>query len=91
MNPWLHSERDLRDERLESGNAAALQEQVSLPAETNPVAAEPRRTDQAPALSAAAEAFNLFGSGKLSECAFLIALGVARAGYIPSEELRPRA
>ena len=51
----------------------------------------PSTAQQAPALSAAAKAFDLFDAGKLSESALLIALGVARAGYDPSEELRLRA
>ena len=33
----------------------------------------------------------MYDAGKLSENALLIALGVSRAGYDPSEELRLRA
>lgn len=51
----------------------------------------PSTAHQAPALSAAAKAFDLFDAGKLSESALLIALGVSRAEYDPSEELRLRA
>ena len=91
MNPGLHSGRDLRNEQLERRNTVAQQEQELSPAEPNPVAAEPSKTDQAPALSAAVKAFDLFDAGKLGESALLIALGVSRAGYDPSEDLRLRA
>ena len=41
--------------------------------------------------SAAERDFDLFDAGRLSEHALLIALGVLRAGYDPSEDMRLRA
>jgi hypothetical protein len=92
MNPGLHSGRDLRNEQLELQKTIAVPE-LAQPTASVPMEAleTPRTAQQAPALSAAAKAFDLFDAGKLSESALLIALGVARAGYDPSEELRLRA
>jgi integrase len=41
--------------------------------------------------SAAERAFDLFDAGKLSEAALLAALGVSRAGYVPTETILHRA
>ncbi len=92
MNPGLHSGRDLRNEQLELKKTVAANETVHTPS-SPPVEAQDtlNTAQQAPALSAAAKAFDLFEAGKLSEGALLIALGVSRAGYNPSEDLRLRA
>ena len=92
MNPGLHSGRDLRNEQLELKNTVALtepaQRTASVPLEAQ---ATSDTAQKAPALSAAAKAFDLFDAGKLSESALLIALGVSRVDYKPNEELRLRA
>mgnify|MGYP000284792883 FL=1 len=84
MNPGLHSGRDLRNEQLELKNTVAVTEPVQR-------SAAQVETQEAPALSSAVKAFDLFDAGKLSENALLIALGMSRAGYDLSEELRLRA
>jgi len=92
MNPGLHSGRDLREEKLELKKKVAVSEPpqaaASMPLELQDTF---NTSQKAPALLAATKAFDLFDAGKLSESALLIALGVSRAGYDPSEELRLRA
>jgi hypothetical protein len=45
-----------------------------------------------PAVKSAAErAFDLFDAGKLGEAGLLAALGVSRAGYVPTEAMAHRA
>jgi len=92
MNPGLHSGRDLREEKLELKKTVAVSEPpqptASMPLEVQDTF---NTSQKAPALLAATKAFDLFDAGKLSESALLIALGVSRAGYDPSEELRLRA
>jgi hypothetical protein len=96
MNPGLHSGRDLRAEKQARMD--------TLPASPSPVPATDTLEDdeisqavkanpltKAPALSAAEKAFDLFDAGKLGEAGLLAALGVSRAGYELSEELRLRA
>ena len=92
MNPGLHSGRDLHNEKLELKKTVVVSK-TEQPASSEPLETleTPSTAQQAPALSAAAKAFDLFDAGKLSESALLVALGVARAGYDPSEELRLRA
>ena len=41
--------------------------------------------------SAAERAFDLFDAGKIGEVGFLAALGVSRAGYVPTETNAHRA
>ena len=41
--------------------------------------------------SAAERAFDLFDAGKIGEVGFLAALGVSRAGYVPTETMAHRA
>lgn len=91
MNPGLHSGRDLRNEQLELKNTVIFKQPIQQ--SITPVEAQdtPETVQKAPALSAAVKAFDLFDAGKLSESALLIALGVSRPGYDPSEDLRLRA
>lgn len=91
MNPGLHSGRDLRNEQLELQKTVAVTEPIKQSTTTLETPDAPDNVQKAPALSAAAKAFDLFDAGKLSESALLTALGVSRAGYDPSEELRLRA
>jgi integrase len=92
MNPGLHSGRDLRNEKLELKKTVTAsnteQPTASLPLEVQDTS---NAGQQAPALSAAAKAFDLFDAGKLGEAALLVALGVSRAGYALDDDLRIRA
>jgi len=92
MNPGLHSGRDLRNEQLELKKTVTAskteQPTASLPLEVQDTS---NAGQQAPALSAAAKAFDLFDAGKLGEAALLVALGVSRAGYALDDDLRMRA
>jgi hypothetical protein len=100
MNPGLHSGRDLRAEKLALKNArgdeiAALEPDGEEQVKPLPII-EPATTSEpvqppAPAISAAAKAFDLFDAGKLGEAALLVALGVSRPDYALEEELRVRA
>jgi len=54
-------------------------------------AGAPQQAATAAVKTAAERAFDLFDAGKISDEALLAALGVARAGYVPSEAVAHRA